>query len=122
MVHHKKALHIWYIACSRRLDGRERCKVKEAIPLPLPRFYFFVLLFTSHRSTLSERLEYAKLVYRSEHDLEYSLTTIQPILRSQESPVPNVTEQGAGLLILSPLTDNEDNQEPYLFIYLFIYL
>ena len=29
-------------------------------PLPLPRFYFFALLFTSHRSPLSERLEQAK--------------------------------------------------------------
>ena len=54
---------------------------------PPPRFYVFVLLFASHRSALSERLEQAKLVYRSEHDLEYSLTTIQPILSSQESPV-----------------------------------
>ena len=34
--------------------GRE---VRE--PLPLPRFYFFALLFTSHRSPLSERLEQA---------------------------------------------------------------
>ena len=72
MIYHKKALHNWYIACSRRSDGGERCEVKEAIPLALPRFYFFVLLFTSHHSALSERLEQAKLVYRSEHDLEYS--------------------------------------------------
>ena len=28
-------------------------------PLLLPRFYFFSLLFTSHRSPLSERLEQA---------------------------------------------------------------
>ena len=28
-------------------------------PLPLPRFYFFALLFTSRRSPLSERLEQA---------------------------------------------------------------
>ena len=34
--------------------GRE---VRE--PLLLPRFYFFALLFTSHRSPLSERLEQA---------------------------------------------------------------
>ena len=72
MVYHKKALHNWYIACARRSDCGERYEVKEAIPLPLPRFYFFVLLFTSDRSPLSERLEQAKLVYRSEHDLEYS--------------------------------------------------
>ena len=31
-------------------------------PLPLPRFYFFALLFTSHRSPLSERLEQANSV------------------------------------------------------------
>ena len=30
-------------------------------PLPLPRFYFFALLFTSHPSPLSERLEQAIL-------------------------------------------------------------
>ena len=30
-------------------------------PLPLPRFYFFALLFTLHRSPLSERLEQARL-------------------------------------------------------------
>ena len=29
-------------------------------PLLLPRFYFFELLFSSHRSPLSERLEQAK--------------------------------------------------------------
>ena len=28
---------------------------------PLPRFYFFALLFTSHRSPVSERLEQAKI-------------------------------------------------------------
>ena len=31
-------------------------------PLLLPRFYFFELLFSSHRSPLSERLEQAKMV------------------------------------------------------------
>ena len=61
-------------------DSGERCEVKKAMksrgglgrevrercsqlfppsPLPLPRFYFFALLFTSHRSPLSERLEQA---------------------------------------------------------------
>ena len=30
-------------------------------PLPLPRFYFFALLFTLHRSPLSERLEQASV-------------------------------------------------------------
>ena len=29
-------------------------------PLPLPRFYFFALLFTLYHSPLSERLEQAK--------------------------------------------------------------
>ena len=62
------------VACSKRLDSGERCEVKKAMksrgglgrevreplsPLLLPRFYFFALLFTSHRSSLSERLEQA---------------------------------------------------------------
>ena len=37
-------------------------------PLLLPRFYFFALLFTSHRSPLSERLEQAT------HSLFYTLS------------------------------------------------
>ena len=58
------------LACSKRSDSGERCEVKKAmksrgglgreVPLPLPRFYFFALLFISHRSPLSERLEQAK--------------------------------------------------------------
>ena len=62
------------VACSKRSDSGERCEVKKAMksrgglgsevreplsPLLLPRFYFFALLFTSHRSSLSERLEQA---------------------------------------------------------------
>ena len=61
------------IACSRRSDSGERCRAKKAMksrgglgrevfpltPLLLPRFYFFALLFTSHRSPPSERLEQA---------------------------------------------------------------
>ena len=52
------------LACSKRSDSGERCGVKKAMksrggPLLLPRFYFFALLFTSHRSPLSERLEQA---------------------------------------------------------------
>ena len=62
------------IVCSKRSDSGERCEVKKAMksrgdwgercgfplsPLPLPRFYFFALLFTSHSSPLSERLEQA---------------------------------------------------------------
>ena len=63
------------LACSKRSDSGERCEVKKAMksrgglgrevprsPLPLPRFYFFALLFTSHRSPLSERLEQATMV------------------------------------------------------------
>ena len=69
------------LACSKRSDSGERCEVKKAMksrgglgrevreqilqafplsPLPLPRINFFALLFTSHRSSLSERLEQAK--------------------------------------------------------------
>ena len=56
------------LACSKRSDSGERCEVKKAMKvegglgrevLLLPRFYFFALLFTSHRSPLSERLEKA---------------------------------------------------------------
>ena len=38
------------------------CSLFQALPLLLPRFYFFALLFTSHRSPLSERLEQARTV------------------------------------------------------------
>ena len=52
------------VAFSKRSDSGERCRVKKAMKsivslLLLPRFYFFALLFTSHRSPLSERLEQA---------------------------------------------------------------
>ena len=62
------------LACSKRSDSGERCRVKKATksrgglgrearvplsPLLLPRFYFFALLFTSHRFPLSECLEQA---------------------------------------------------------------
>ena len=62
------------VACSKRSDSGERCKVKKAMksrgglgrevrePLLLPRFYFYALLFSSHRSPLSERLEQARVV------------------------------------------------------------
>ena len=56
------------LAFSKLSDSGERCKVKKAmkrrggLDLLLPRrFYFFALLFTSHRSPLSERLEQAML-------------------------------------------------------------
>ena len=63
------------IACSKRSDSGERCGVEKAMksrgglgrevrfplsPLLLPRFYFFALPFTLHRSPLSERLEQAR--------------------------------------------------------------
>ena len=65
------------VACSKRSDSGERCGVEKAMksrgglgrevrfplsPLLLPRFYFFALPFTLHRSPLSERLEQARLV------------------------------------------------------------
>ena len=58
-----KLIYITVVTCSRSSDNVERCQVKEAIPLPLPRFYFFALLFTSHRSPLSELLEQAITVW-----------------------------------------------------------
>ena len=59
------------VACSKRSDSGERCRVKKAMkswgglgrevtPLLLPRFYFSRSLSTSHRSPLSERLEQAR--------------------------------------------------------------
>ena len=79
MSEHTHALHdipvrhvLILVACSKPSDSGERCEVKKAIksrgglgrevplsPLLLPRFYFFALPFTSHRSPLSERLEQA---------------------------------------------------------------
>ena len=52
------------LACSRRSYSGERCKVKKEMKsrggtLPLPCFYFFTLLFTWHRSPLSDHLEQA---------------------------------------------------------------
>ena len=46
------------IACSKRSDSGEQCQVKKAISVEGD-FYFFALLFPSHRSPLSERLEQA---------------------------------------------------------------
>ena len=72
---------ITVVACSKRSDSGERCRVKKAIksrgglgreglsPLPLPRFYFLALLFTSHRSPLSERLEQAITVVENNKDI-----------------------------------------------------
>ena len=68
------------LACSNRSDSGERCGVEKAMksrgglgrevrevrfplsPLLLPRFYFFALPFTLHRSPLSERLEQANIM------------------------------------------------------------
>ena len=38
---------------------KSRGGLEREVPLLLPRFYFFALLFTSHRSPLSKRLEQA---------------------------------------------------------------
>ena len=64
------------LAFSKRSDSGEQCGVKKAMksrgglgrevplsPLLLPRFYFFMLLFPSHRSPLSERLEQANFAF-----------------------------------------------------------
>ena len=48
------------VACSKRSDSGERCEVKKAIK-SRGGLAFFALLFTSHRSPLSERLEQASL-------------------------------------------------------------
>ena len=47
------------IACSKRSDSGEQFEVKKAIKSR--RGIFFALLFTSHRSPLSERLEQATI-------------------------------------------------------------
>ena len=52
-------LNMCLVACSKRSDSGERCEVKKAMKSREGRFYFFALLFTSHRSPLSERLEQA---------------------------------------------------------------
>ena len=69
-------LCVCVLACSKRSDSGERCGVEKAMksrgglgrevrvpltPLLLPRFYFFALPFTLHRSPLSERLEQASV-------------------------------------------------------------
>ena len=56
------------LACSKRSDSGERCEVKKAMKsrgglergsLSHSLLHFFALLFTSHRSPLSERQELA---------------------------------------------------------------
>ena len=56
------------LACSKRSDSGERCRVKKAMTsrgglgreVSSSLAFFFAFLFTSHRSPLSERLEQAK--------------------------------------------------------------
>ena len=55
----------------------------EKSPLLLPRFYFFALLFTSHRSPLSERLEQAKMLL---------FCTLAPIVFMRKRVPPPVFE------------------------------
>ena len=64
-----QAFRWWRAVRSKESDG-ERSEGKKAMksrgglvsPLPLPRFYFFAFLFTSHRSPVSERLEQATCI------------------------------------------------------------
>ena len=61
------------------VGGRVYLKqILQAFPLsslPLPRFYFFALLFTSHRSPLSEHLEQAIIfIVAKTFDRAFSLT------------------------------------------------
>ena len=61
------------LACSKRSDSGERCGVEKAMKSrgglgrEVPRFYFFALPFTLHRSPLSERLEQARSVFIEEY-------------------------------------------------------
>ena len=74
------------LACSKRSDSGERCEVKIAIKSrgglgrevsPYLAFIFFALLFTSHRSPLSERLEQATLQHiLLQNDHEYKHLSI----------------------------------------------
>ena len=48
-------------------------------PLPLPRFYFFALLFTSHRSPLSERLEQATVKDEVQFALNKTMLTYSSV-------------------------------------------
>ena len=61
-----------------RFEWADLKQILQAFPLsslPLPRFYFFALLFTSHRSPLSERLEKAIIfIVAKTFDRAFSLT------------------------------------------------
>ena len=61
------------VACSKRSECGDRCEVKKAmksrgrlevpsLTSPPPSLLFFAVLFTSHRSPLSERLEQASFI------------------------------------------------------------
>ena len=55
-----QAFRQWRAVRSKESDEKQR-----GTGDPLPRFYFFALLFTSHRSPLSERLEQATIFWKS---------------------------------------------------------
>ena len=46
---------------SKDSDEKERGTGERGLTSPIPRFYFFALLFSLHRSPLSERLEQANV-------------------------------------------------------------
>jgi len=57
-------------------------QILQAFPLsllPLPRFYFIALLFASHRSPLSERLEQANSLYKTSSGLLRDMTRLGEI-------------------------------------------
>ena len=57
-------------------------QILQAFPLsllPLPRFCFIALLFTSHRSPLSERLEQANSLYKTSSSLLRDMTRLGEI-------------------------------------------
>ena len=81
-----------HLACSKRSDSGERCEVKKAMKsrggLPLPRFYFFALLFTSHRSPLSERLEQANVHQETTKLTEIKLLSFYLVILARDFPAP----------------------------------
>ena len=87
-----------YIACSKRSDSGEQCEVTKAMKSigglgREVRFYFFALLFTSHRSPLFERLEQANM-YK----------TILASLKIPTTPPP--PQSPITFLMVHPLNEN----------------
>ena len=92
---------MYQVACSKRSDSGERCEIKKAMKSRgrLGRevrelshlssslaFIFFALLFTSHCSPLSERLEQA--MYQGLitcHDLSIKNATVDLVIRLKEN-------------------------------------